>query len=205
MIQIFDYQYFGSVNYYSNLFKAQNPQIYTQNHWYKMGFLNRCWILGANGKLELTVPVVGGRNQNSLLSEVQIDYRESWQKKHIRAIVTSYSKSPFFEFYFPDVEKILETKFQFLWELNETILKITCAWLKHPAPNFLHQPLNLLQEEYSIQNFGNKFIPKKMGQFPTLATYNQVFMNKFGFVPSLSILDLLFCEGPLAKQILTLN
>lgn len=204
-MQIFDYQYFGNFNYYCYLLNAENPIIYMKNEWYKMGFLNRCWILGANGKLELTVPVVGGRNQKTHLFQVKIDYSQEWQKKHIRAIMTSYSKSPFFEFYFPDIEKILKTRYQFLWELNQVVLQKTCSWLKFTAPLFLHEPLNFLQVSDSVQNFHKQFTPKKMELFPTLTTYNQVFMNKFGFVSNLSILDLLFCEGPRAKQILLCN
>lgn len=202
-MQLFDLQYFGNFNYYFKLLNNTNNTILLYDEWYKMGFLNRCWVLGANKRLELTVPIVGGRNQHSQIGLVKIDYTQTWQKNHIRAIMTSYAKSPFFEFYYPEVEKILKTKFEFLWELNAAILQQTCKWLKHSTPTILHEPLNLFEDHDSTLDFRKQFIPKKMVQLPTLATYNQVFMNKHGFVPHLSILDLLFCEGPRAKQILT--
>lgn len=201
-MQVFDIQYFGNINYYSTLVKAENATICLNDAWYKMGFLNRCWILGANGKMELSIPVKGGRNQHSILKEVEIDYTQNWQKQHIRAIMTSYSKSPFYEYYFPRVAEMLNTNFQFLWELNLVILQQSCKWLKHPTPNILEHPLNFSLAQNSMKDFRKNYLPKNMSQFPTFKPYNQVFSNKFEFVPHLSILDLFFCEGPNAKQIL---
>ena len=125
---------------------------------------------------------------------MKIDYSGKWQQEHWRAIVSAYRTSPFFEYYEDDIIPILEKKENFLLDLNLKTIE------------FINQKLNLdleikQTESYQIFDkefdFRNQFSAKKPAQYE-LTEYAQVFDDKFEFVSDLSILDLLFSEGPSA-------
>ena len=98
IIQIVDYQYFGSINYCNTLFKFLNTEIELFDNYQKMSFRNRCTVVGSNGLVHLSIPVVGGRNKKQLMRDVKIDYSQAWQRQHIKTITSCYGKAPFFEY-----------------------------------------------------------------------------------------------------------
>ena len=123
---IIENQYFGCVDYYLSLFKFSNIIIEQYESWQKMSFRNRCVIQGANGMINLTIPLENGRDQKCLIKEVKINNREDWQKQHLRSIFSSYGKSPFFEFYRDWLESFYQKKQSYLFDMNLEIL----FWLK---------------------------------------------------------------------------
>lgn len=195
-------QYFGCVNYYSSLYKFSNILIEQYESWQKMSFRNRSVILGVNGLIDLTVPLENGRDQKKLIRDVKIDNLSLWQKQHWRSVSSCYGKSPFFEFYKDWLESFYEKKFIYLFDMNLEIL----FWLK----DILKIRAEILLTDSFIKNYPedfvdlrNKWLPKNFQSAKNNICYNQVFEAKHEFQSNLSVLDILFCEGPNAKNILS--
>lgn len=202
IVQVVDNQYFSCVNYYSSLFSYANTEIELFDNFQKMGFRNRCIIAGSNGLINLTIPVVGGRNKKQLMREVKIDQTQAWQQQHIKTILSCYGKSPFFEFYRDGVENLIKCQEVFLLDFNLEIL----IWLKKVLQvssniGFTESYITNYEAEFITDN-RNKFLPRNFQESNDSINYPQVFEEKIGFQPNLSILDLLFCEGPNAKKLL---
>ena len=159
----------------------------------KQTYRNRCYIYGANGKQLLNIPIqkISGKQ---LTKDVKIDYGSNWQMEHLKSLHSAYRSSPFFEFYIDDLEELFTKKETFLLDLNiQTIQKVMDA---------LQLKVDyLLSKSYEKDLFNDyRFLvnakSKEKFNFPT---YTQVFNNKHGFIENLSILDLLFLEGPASE------
>lgn len=167
----------------------------------KQSYRNRCEILTANGIDVLTVPVLGG-NSKTLVRDVRIDYTQKWVNRHWRAIQSAYGKAPFFEFYAEQFRQILHGQPEFLFDLNWSILTVCLKFLQ--LDNDLKFTSGYTKQlQNPADDFRSAIHPKKKNSgslHHKPVSYTQVFGNKF--VKNLSILDLLFCEGPGANQIL---
>jgi len=200
--QITDIQYFGSINYYKNLFLYTNNTIEVFDNYQKMSFRNRCTLAGSNGLIDLSIPVVGGRNKRQLMYEVKIDYSQPWQQQHIKTIKSCYGKSPFFEYFIFDIEKMLKCQYNSLVELNTALLNWTQKIVKLDNSIAFSKSYQAKDELIDIVDNRNLFMPKDFQSQHDFIKYTQVFEGKIGFQPNLSILDILFCEGPAAKNLL---
>ncbi|MBC7883975.1 MAG: WbqC family protein [Saprospiraceae bacterium] len=189
-------QIFGPVDIYAAYTKADILLIEKHEHYQKRSFRNRYDILTANGRQTLSVPLSKGKNAGIYITDVTISYDENWIVQHLQSIRSAYGKSPYFEFYFQDLEKLLLKKHKFLFDLNLESLEFTLKKLK------LHVTLeytNSYQKTYSDTIDLRK---TTWNQTESRNKYTQVWAEKFEFVPNLSILDLLFCEGPHSVQVL---
>lgn len=198
---IIDNQYFGCIDYCSTLFLSKHIEIEQYDRWEKASFRNRCMVATANGMVNLTVPVESGRNQKTVFKEVKIDYSHNWQQQHWRTLVSAYNKSPFFEYYQQSVERLLTQKHSFLFDLDLEILNWIVKVLKLEVNILLTE---LYEKEYptkEIIDCRNKWLPKNFQQKNNAIQYTQVFEKQTGFIPNLSILDLLFNEGPNAANL----
>ena len=184
--------YFGPIDYYAEMVKSQSLNIEVCENFQKQTYRNRMNILGANGKLMLNIPTL--HDGTRIFKDLQPSYEYDWQKEHIKSLKSAYQSSPYFEYYEDDIIPILEKKENFLLDLNLKTIE------------FINQKLNLdleikQTESYQIfdkeYDFRNQFSAKKPAQYE-LTEYAQVFDDKFEFVSDLSILDLLFSEGPSA-------
>lgn len=199
---IIDCQLFPCICYMENLIRNKYIKIEKYDNFKKMSFRNRCVIAGANGVQNLTVPVVGGREQRALMKDVRIDNSTNWQTKHWRSLVSAYNKAPFFEFYFEDVKALLFSKEEFLFSFNITIIEWLFKTLKLNAT--IEFTENYKENYKDDTDYRNCILPKNFQKhsknlFPH---YAQVFEDRLGFQPNLSILDLLFCQGPNAISFL---
>ncbi|MDB5211387.1 MAG: hypothetical protein JWQ30_2214, partial [Sediminibacterium sp.] len=197
---IIDIQYFGTINYINTLFQFSNIKIEQYESYQKMSFRNRCMVAGSNGLVNLSVPLEKGRGQKELMKDVRISHSANWQVQHWRTIESCYSRSPFFEFYRDAVWGLLEKKETFLLDLNLSILE----WLKSVLK--MQYSLCLTDtyvKEYppEVTDLRNTEFPKNYQNSPRDLRYTQVFEDRIGFVPNISILDLIFCCGPSAKSI----
>jgi hypothetical protein len=199
---LIDNQYFGCVNWTGLLFNETNIKIEQFDCFEKMSFRNRCVILGGNGPIHLSVPIAGGRNKKQLAKEVRIDNKERWQKQHWRTIVSCYGRSPFFEFYSHSVEKFFLKEYSFLWDLNWDILQWLIKMLKVKHNIGVSDSYEKVFEG-DVVDCRNRWMPKNFQQENAGIRYKQVFEDKVGFQPNISILDLLFCEGPNAANLLS--
>ena len=201
---LIDIQYFGTINYINTLFQNSNIIIEQYESFQKMSFRNRCVVAGSNGLINLSVPLEKGRGQKELMKDVRISHSTNWRQQHLRTIESCYSRSPFFEFYRDTVWKLLEKPEIYLLDQNLKILQ----WLKKV---FKYKVDISVTEEY-LKNYPedmidkrNYFLPKNQLTDPFTIRYTQVFEDRIGFIPNLSILDLLFCSGPEAISILADN
>jgi len=192
---IVESQYWGCVNYYYDLLHAEHCMIDKHEHFTKMSFRNRCMIVGSNGVINLSIPVEGGRNNRSAMKDVKICYSENWQNQHWKAIKSSYSKAPFFEYYGFDVERLIMKSHQFLFYKNMEILLFTKNILKLKTGINISEN-NIAYNEDNKFDLRNKWLPKNNQDKPLNSIrYNQVFEEKLGFQANMSILDFIFCAG----------
>ena len=193
MKTIFSTAYFPPIEYFLLVNKYDEIIIEKHENYVKQSYRNRCKVLSANGVQTLSIPVKKASRQKTKIIDVEIDYKENWQKQHLKTLESAYKKSPFFEYYIPEFQEFFSKKYKFLFDFNAKILEKLLQILN------IEKKLNF-SEEYeiypNISDFRNIIHPKK--QFQTnfeAKKYTQVFFNKFEFQENLSILDLLFNEG----------
>ena len=155
-------------------------------HYQKQSWRNRCRILSSNGPEDLRFPVVHDGKRS--ITAVLVDYKTDWVRRNEYAIDTAYYSSPFFEYYRDELFAILDSRPQTLWELNSRITCFFCRKIGIPEPAVLLEAPQGEVERIII----HPKIPSSWEGRP----YWQVFRDKFGFVPGLSVMDLLFNEGP---------
>ncbi|RMG79184.1 MAG: hypothetical protein D6714_16770, partial [Bacteroidetes bacterium] len=206
---LIELQYLGPVQYFAWLHTLDEVWLEQCENYQKGSYRNRCHILGANGVLRLTIPLKNGRNSGVPIREVEIAYDEDWQSQHWHSIQSAYGKSPFFDYYADELRAFYARKERFLFDFNfglfefiKDCLPISCS-IKL-TESFL--PPGRVSKERSPEDRRNSIHPKKHRQKSDehfmAAPYWQVFEEKHGFVPNLSILDLLFCTGPEAGYFL---
>ncbi len=193
--------YLAPIQYYSKLKNYSNCIIEHYEHLPKQTFRSRCDIYSPNGILTLSIPLVK-RNQRQVIKDVKISNEYDWQKLHWRSLESCYRRSPFFEYFEDDLKGFyLEKKFDFLIDFNETIQNEIFTLLKL-KPNFIFSTEYHNNYE-NVDDFRNIISPKKSLSLDvdfTPPTYIQVFENKLGFIPNLSIVDLLFNLGSRALE-----
>ena len=169
-------------------------------HFQKMSDRNRYEISGANNGIKLSVPLVNGRNQRVAMKEVRIFNDTRWQVQHWRTLVSVYKRTPFFDHYADSLQPLFETQFSFLTDYNSAALH----WVKQQLKiRFEEKETDTYLKEYPQEIIDLRpDKPIAQHQFPK---YYQVFEDRIGFLPNLSILDLLFSEGPNAVSILKLQ
>jgi len=196
--------YFAPVRYFTKLALFSESYIEQHEHFIKQTYRNRTVILGANGPISLIVPLKKGREQKIKIKDLRISYDEDWQRNHWRTIFSAYNSSPFFEFYAHEVEHFFLKKHIFLFDINQQITEAMLAILDIQTSINLTGAFEQIPED--CLNFREKINPKAHRNNPSehfiAQPYTQVFCDKFGFIADLSILDLLFNEGPSSHSLL---
>lgn len=162
----------------------------------KSGFQNRCWIAGANGPMLLTIPVQGGRCVRKTVREVYVSYAERWQHRHWNSICSAYRRSRFFTYYEHHFKPFYSNRIDSLLELNTGLLHAVCE--------ALHLSVHLETESPGTVTDRIDKTVQRVNTAPEdrVLPYYQVFQYKYAFLPGLSIIDLLFNEGPGATEYL---
>ena len=168
----------------------------------KASFRNRLMIANANGKVTLSIPIAGGRTQRKCYKDIRIDNRINWKNNHWKNLESAYNRSPWFSFYHDELKSLYERSFGFLIDWN-----LACFdWLI--ASIGLEQIRISCTDEFRdsydpaiFTDLRQSLLPSNYDQF-SIPKYHQVFEEKLGFLSNLSILDLIFCEGPGARELL---
>ncbi len=193
--------YLAPIAYYSELLKYPSSIIEHYENYPKQTYRSRCDIYSPNGLLTLSVPLVK-RNHRQMVKDLKISYDYNWQILHWRTLESSYKRSPFFEYYEDDFYPIInEKKFEFLIDLNEILNQQILTLLKQkPKYSFTTEYHKIYSDAV---DFRDEISPKKLIE-KTKQTepliYSQVFETKHGFIPNLSIVDLLFNHGSRAMD-----
>ncbi len=191
MSHIFPTAYLPSIEYISLFLKAEEPSIELFETYQKQSCRTRTNVMTANGIQTLTIPVIKTNGNHTLTKDIEISYKESWQQIHLRCLESAYRKSAYFDYYFPYFEKIYKQKFNTLVELNDfclkTILKILKAKKDYSFTTDFEKITDGNDYRISLSKGTNKI---------EIKPYYQVFADRHGFIPNLSIIDLLFNEGP---------
>ncbi|PHR69233.1 MAG: hypothetical protein COA67_10920 [Lutibacter sp.] len=182
--------YFAPISQYVSIFDTKKIIFEVEDNFQKQTYRNRCNIYGANGKLTLNIPIIHNGKQKT--KDIRIDNSAKWQRLHFRSLAAAYNSSPFFEFYEDDLRPLYEQEQVFLLDFN-----IKCHEFIMTA---LQSEINYSKTgEYDVdpktKDFRNLAIAKKEPNY-SFDSYFQVFNDKHGFISNLSILDLLFMEGP---------
>jgi hypothetical protein len=200
MNQITDLQYFGNINYFNILLKIDAITFNTSCLYQKGWFGNKTVITGANGTIVLSTPLLGGRNQKSVYKDVKIAYDQPWRQQHKKAILSCYGNAPYFDYYYFFIENLFQQKFEYLVDLNLHIFEQLIKLLK------VKIDFNLLDDvNYSKENIIGSKKYFQENQFQHNITYPQVFEDRNGFIENLSIIDLLFCTGPQANNLIKIS
>lgn len=189
---LFTTAYFPCISYMARFLRVKEPLIEVCETYHKQTYRNRCRVMTANGVENLSVPVVKVNGNHTMTKVVAVSYKEHWQQIHRRCLESAYKAAPYFDHYYDYIRPVFETRFERLIDLNDAALMAVLKMLKSEieivhTTDYVRQTENDLREAFS---------PKKeidCGGFPQ---YYQVFSTKFPFTPDLSVLDLIFNEGP---------
>jgi hypothetical protein len=188
--------YLPPIEYFALISKADEVLIEKEENYLKQTYRNRCYILSAYGPQLLSVPVYLGSIHKTPIKDIRIDYSKRWQNVHLRAMTASYNSSPYYEFYFDIFERIILKDHEFLLDLNfeltESVLKILKI-KKSISYTSVFEHINKIPNDF-------RYIisPKEDSNF-IMKEYRQVFNPGNGFIPGLSIVDLIFNMGPEAE------
>lgn len=194
---VFPALYNGPINYYARLVQQEELVLEQHDGYIKQSYRNRCRIMGPNGVIALSIPVIHKHGVKSELKDIQIDYDASWNKIHWKSLVASYASSPFFEYLADELAPFYEKKFTFLIDLN---IQLTEFSLEQLGKNLRIRRSEEFKEILDDQDPRYFIHPKKdqadldPGFQPE--AYHQVFSDRLGFQSNLSILDLIFNMGP---------
>ena len=186
--------YFGPVQWYQKLHRADVVQIEKWESFIKQTYRNRCLIATTNGIQTLTVPIV--RNESPLIKDIRISDHGNWRHLHWNALQSAYGESPFFEYYQDDIRPFFEKRWDYLLDYNEAICQKMCELIDiqpsiQYSSDFVAEPNNVSDYRIAI----NPKHPVPDAEF-TPKPYYQVYSSKHGFLSNLSVLDLLFNMGP---------
>lgn len=191
--------YLAPIEYYAKLYAYPRAFVEQHDHYIKQTYRNRCTIAAADGPLTLSIPTERTEELKCPMKDIRISDHGNWRHLHWTALESAYRNSPFFDYYRDDFQPFYEQKYEFLFDFNERLRSLICQLIdiephvrsteeykqtfsanEHDFRDIVHP-----KKDYSL--FDPSFAP---------ARYYQVFEERHGFLPNLSIIDLLFNMGP---------
>jgi len=192
---LIELHYLPSIEYFCSILQFDKVILERHEHFNKQSFRNRCYINTSQGKEMLTVPLTD-KHGKVLITDIRIDQSSRWQTIQWRTIVSAYTKAPYFEHYSEALEKIIFSKTNFLYDLNFSLLSF-CLQSLGLKISISESVAYEKSPDLSISDLRSQISAKKdysTRSFYRPTPYLQVFGNTF--VENLSVIDLLFSEGP---------
>ena len=194
MVLLTETLYNPPVAYFYHAIRSEGILIEAHENYVKQSYRNRCHVLTAQGVQPLSIPVLKGSSKNKTkITEIEIDYSQKWYNVHWRTIQAAYGRAPYFEFYSDYIKEVYERQPKFLFELNIDLLRLYFKLLKVNKPLQFTAAYNETAPD-NVVDLRNKIHPKIYPDNLHVKPYTQVFGKQF--VPELSIIDLLFTQGP---------
>lgn len=193
--------YLAPVSYYSALYAAGRESVCIEQHehYVKQTYRNRCVIATASGCQSLTIPTESSGGGKCLIRDVRISDHGNWRHLHWNALESAYRHTPFFEYYADDFRPFYEKKYEFLFDFNERLRALVCSLIGFtPQIEFTSEYRHELADVADV-DMRQAIHPKRdylMLDSFACRPYYQVFAARHGFLPNLSIVDLLFNMGP---------
>ena len=189
--------YLPPISFFIDTCLSDKIEIEACENFVKQTYRNRCTIYSANGAIDLTVYLEKCRRNHLPLKEVKISYSQPWNKINWRAIISAYNNSPFFMYYQHDFEKFYTKEYKWLIDYNTQLLSLCFKLLGFDKEIiFSEEYLAAYDNGLDFRNRHNSISSSSIN----LTKYPQVFDFKYGFIPNLSIIDLLFNRGPDAES-----
>lgn len=188
--------YLPSISWFATEVEAEYMIIEAAENFVKSSGRNRTTIAAANGKIDLSIPIHGGRNVKCLYKDCKISYADNWQHQHWQSIVSAYGSAPFFEYYADYFNPFYEKKFDFLFDLNLELLELVFKLLKSKCKiDFTNEFVKIYSTDSTMIDLRGEKVLYENQQQHNFPTYIQCFSERNGFQENLSIIDLLFNEG----------
>lgn len=192
--------YLPPISFFSEALKSKVVVIDVHEHFVKQSMRNQCLIYSSNGPLKLSVFLQNCRKNHVKFKDILISYEQPWNKIHWKAILSAYSKSPFFLYYCDYFEPFYNKQFKWLYDFNTLLLQTCFDLLKANCKiEFTDTYVALSKTEGDYRNKDGWQVKNHERE---IKPYTQVFQTKYGFISDLSIIDLLFCAGPSADRYL---
>ena len=191
--------YFPNIHQFTQIIKADNILFEVSDNYQKQTFRNRTYIYGANGKLGLFIPVIHTHKNRELFKDVKISYDSNWMDLHLKSLQSAYRSSPYFEYFEYDFIKLYSEKEKFLADFNIKCIKLISNLLDLDLDyKISNEYVEKTNDIIDLRDLSNARKEKKIDT----PKYIQVFESKHGYINNLSILDLIFSEGPNSVSII---
>ena len=185
--------YFPNIHQFTQIIKANNILFEVSDNYQKQTFRNRTYIYGANGKLGLFIPVIHTHKYRELFKDVKISYDSNWMDLHLKSLQSAYRSSPYFEYFEDDFIKLYSEKEKFLADFNIKCIRLISSLLDLDLDyKISDEYVEKTNDIIDLRDLSNARKEKKIDT----PKYIQVFESKHGYINNLSILDLIFSEGP---------
>lgn len=192
--------YFSPIAQYAEIVKAEEIIFEIEDNFQKQSYRNRCYIYNSNGKQLLSIPVKHPlKNGRKATKDTLVENNVAWQDQHFKSLQVAYRTSPFFDFLEDDIAPIFHKKYKYLLDINIDAHLFIMDTLQL---NLNFKKTSSYQQPASIKNDFRILADKKHQPQKQFDAYTQMFDDKHGFIPNLSVLDLLFMEGPNAVSFL---
>lgn len=195
--------YLGNIQYYSKLLSGRAVIDLGENY-QKQSYRNRTEIMTPGGMFAMVIPVCTESGKKTAAGEVRIDNTKHWRHAHYGAIVSAYANSPYFFYYAERFEAVYREHHEFLADFNKA-LQDTVLESMNISPSIKYS-CEHVEDISGDEDFRDSISPKARLRLPDPAfeppVYYQVFSDRIPFAPNLSVIDLLFCEGPATERII---
>jgi hypothetical protein len=192
--------YFPNIHQFTQIIKANNILFEVSDNYQKQTFRNRTYIYGANGKLGLFIPVIHTHKNRELFKDVKISYDSNWMDLHLKSLQSAYRSSPYFEYFEDDFIKLYSKKEKFLADFNIKCIKLISNLLDLNLDfKISNEYVEKTNDIIDLRDLSNARKEKKI----ETPKYIRVFESKHGYINNLSIIDLIFSEGPNSVSLIT--